>query len=192
MIKKIAAVSAGVLILGLLAFTLNLNSINNLSVTDNVKSKKSISTTYVLADREVYTSLKDLKNAVDIVVIGTVEKELATYNGLKDLEDPTKENTEFPPVMDTDYMVVVEKYFKGSGDNRIIVTQENTADRMPMEIGRKYVFFVDSVSGKYMFGGEPYKFQITKGKVKADTSSLSGQDKLKEMAEKDFFAELQK
>jgi len=58
----------------------------------------------------------------------------------------------------------VEKYLKGTGENQLILTQEGgelngkkqlIGGRTPMEIGARYIFFLNNISGKYMAGGDP-------------------------------------
>ncbi|HEY3373642.1 MAG TPA: hypothetical protein VGK02_01070 [Candidatus Aquicultor sp.] len=155
-------------------------------VSVNAPVKRAVS-----ADRPAYASMQDLKSHAEAVIQGTVLKQIRTYNLSRDVQDPTKENTEFP-VMGTDYEVCVDKYIKGSGASTIVVTQENTQDRTPMQIGAKYVLFLNNVSGKYMFGGEPFKFKLTGGKAQVDTNNKGTQDAFKTMSEQDFAAELQK
>lgn len=145
----------------------------------------------VFADRPAYTTLKDLKDHAEIVVLGTVQKQIKTYNLSRDAQDPTKENTEFP-VMGTDYAIAVDKYIKGNGESSIVMTMEGTEDRTPMQIGSKYILFLNNVSGKYMFGGEPFKFKVADGKVLVDSNDKGSQANFKAMSEQVFSAELQK
>lgn len=182
----IGGIVVGLLLLGIWAS-------NNQTVTD-INTEQMVK-----ADRKVYSSLKELKNDSEVVIIGSVEKQLKTYNLAKDATDPTKENPDFV-ILGTDYLVNVEKYLKGSGEKQIIMTQEGgelngkkqrIEGRTPIKLGDKYVFFLKkNPDNKYMFGGDPFKFSLSNGKVKVDSDNTKFEEKFPEKSDQEFLAEL--
>ena len=128
--------------------------------------------TNVSADRKNYSSVEDLKKNSDIVVMGTIKGKLKSYNLNRN------SNSEIV-ILGTDYEFEVQRYLKGAGDKTIIVIQEGGQtdkeiqifdDRTEMDINGKYFLFLNKVPDvdKYRFGGNPYKFKVSNGKVKVD------------------------
>ncbi|MHB9094995.1 MAG: hypothetical protein ACYC21_10005 [Eubacteriales bacterium] len=169
-------------ITGLLAF----GAVAFYRVNQNTASMKPVK--YVaVTDKPIFSNIKDLKDAVDVVVIAKIEGELGVYNSAMDPADITKEHPTLK-ILSTQYQARVYKYLKGEGPDSIIVAQDGgelnglTQDFgfTPMKIGNKYVFFLEKDPNKedrYIFSGEPYKFLITDGKVKVDTK----EDKTKKL-----------
>lgn len=130
-------------------------------------------------DTRTFSNIKDLKDAVDIVVISKIESELGAYNAAMDPVDTTKEHSTLK-ILSIQYQAKVYKYLKGEGPDSIMVAQEGGELNglkqdwgfTPMKIGNKYIFFLvkdPNKENRYVFSGEPYKFLITDGKVKVDT-----------------------
>ena len=165
------------------------------TITDG---KPATAAEYVSSDRQYYSSLKELSDNAEVIVIGTVRAQLQTHNLSRDSQDPSKENTEFV-ILGTDYEVSVDRYLKGAGNRKIIMTQEGgelggktqlVDSRTPIHIGTTYAFFLVKVADKYRFGGEPYKFKISGGKVMVDSSEEIAQAHFIEMTEHEFLDEL--
>ena len=143
--------------------------------TASVKPVKYVAVT----DKPTFSNIKDLKDAVDVVVIAKIEKELEAYNSAMDPADITKEHPTLK-ILSTQYQAKVYKYLKGEGPDSMIVAQDGGELNglkqdfgfTPMKIGNKYIFFLvkdPNKENRYIFSGEPYKFLITDGKVKVDT-----------------------
>ncbi|MDI6816958.1 MAG: hypothetical protein QME41_07195 [Actinomycetota bacterium] len=167
-------------------------------VATTTESKPASTVEHVFGDRQYYSSLKELSDNAEVIVIGTVRAQLQTHNLSRDAQDPSKENTEFV-ILGTDYEVSVDRYLKGAGNRKIIMTQEGgeldgktqlVDSRTPIHIGTTYAFFLIKVADKYRFGGEPYKFKLSGGKVTVDSSEEIAQAHFGEMTEQEFLDEL--
>ena len=167
-------------------------------VATTTKSKPASAVVHVFGSRQYYSSLEELSDNAEVIVIGTVRAQLQTHNLSRDAQDPSKENTEFV-ILGTDYEVSVDRYLKGDGDRKIIMTQEGgeldgKIQRMhaltPIHIGTTYILFLNRVSDKYRFGGEPYKFKLSGGKVTVDSSNMLAPVHFKDKTEQAFLDEL--
>ncbi|HCG99409.1 MAG: hypothetical protein A2074_07050 [Candidatus Aquicultor primus] len=199
-VLAIIAVAAGIVIIGLAVIAVVSQSGDKTAArgVTTTKSKPASAVENVYGDRQYYSSLKELSDNAEVIVIGTVRAQLQTYNLSRDLQDPSKENTEFV-VLGTDYEVGVDRYLKGAGNRKIIMTQEGGEldgktqlmdARTPIHIGTTYILFLIKVSDKYRFGAEPYKFKISGGKVTVDSSEEIASVHFREMTEQEFLDEL--
>lgn len=132
-----------------------------------------------LSDTPTFSNIRDLKDAVDVVVIAEIESEMGAYNAAMDSADITKEHPTLK-ILATQYQAKVYRYLKGEGPDSIIVAQEGGELNglkqdfvsTPVKIGNKYIFFLvkdPNKENRYGFSGEPYKFLLTNGKVQVDT-----------------------
>lgn len=167
-------------------------------VATTTKSTPASAVVHVFGSWQYYASLEELSDNAEVIVIGTVREQLQTHNLSRDAQDPSKENTEFV-ILGTDYEVSVDRYLKGAGDRKIIMTQEGGEldgkiqrmhDLTPIHIGTTYILFLNRVSDKYRFGGEPYKFKLSGGKVTVDSSNMLAPVHFKDKTEQAFLDEL--
>jgi len=102
--------------------------------------------TVIAADQHVYTSVEEMAADAAIVVRGTVEQKLTTWNLERDVLDPTTDRAgRVSP--GTDYLFKVSQYVKGSGTDAIVITlpggtYNGTHWVEEVEVGKEYLFFL--------------------------------------------------
>lgn len=109
----------------------------------------------ILSDQLVYNSVEEMASAAPIIVRGTVEQRLNTWNSERDVLDPTKERADRVSP-GTDYRFKVSQYVKGSGEDAIVITlpggsYKGTHRAEEVEVGKEYLFFLDPHHGPDRF-----------------------------------------
>ncbi|MGB8955534.1 MAG: hypothetical protein WCC10_09175 [Tumebacillaceae bacterium] len=130
------------------------------------------------SDRPVYSDLKDLREACDLIFVGTVEGTTGTRNLARDPKNPELED---PNVYSEgiDYKVKVDEVLKGQADSSVTVIVQKQSkpgpDKpmqidehyIPLDAGGAYIFFVrkSTISNRYFSAGDPFFFKIENNKA---------------------------
>ncbi|PWK15977.1 hypothetical protein [Tumebacillus permanentifrigoris] len=171
--KRIAlsVVVAGSLLAGGVAY-----SMKDIKSTVPIAASPQVATethSTIHADRPQYSNINDLRQASDLIFMGTVQGIDGTRNLARDPQNPLQEDPNLY-IEGVDYKVKVVESLKGKAEADVLVTEQKQMrlskdqpmvldeDYIGLNTGQTYIFFVkkSTSTGRYYSAGVPFFFVI--------------------------------